>query len=209
MRRREQINKEISKFLIAVLVGGALLLGDNIAEGGDMRLEGKSVLMIIAFRNFRDEEYLEPRGILEGEGAKITVASSSLGTAKGMLGAKAKTDIMLDQVNTADYDAILFVGGTGSSEYFYNPKAHSIAKEAVASGKILGAICVAPTTLANAGVLKGKKATCYSSSVSDLKRGGATYTRGEVEVAGNIVTADGPGSAKAFGEVVLNKLAQE
>ena len=55
-----------------------------------------------------------------------------------------------------DYDAVIFVGGPGSSEYWDDPKAHSIAEETVAADKIPGAICIA--SLAKSGVLKGKKA---------------------------------------------------
>lgn len=89
---------------------------------------GKKALMIIASRNFRDEEYIEPRRILEREGVDVTVASSSLSVSRGMFGATAKPDKLIQDVNTSDYDAILFIGGSGSSEYWNNLTAHKICR---------------------------------------------------------------------------------
>jgi protease I len=100
----------------------------------------------------------------------------------------------------------VFIGGTGSSEYFNNPTAHSIAQEAAASGKLLGAICIAPSTLANAGLLDGRKATSYSSEEGNLKSKGATFTGAGVEADGKIITADGPSSAGQFGKALLEAL---
>ncbi|MBZ0190500.1 hypothetical protein KsCSTR_43540 [Candidatus Kuenenia stuttgartiensis] len=169
-------------------------------------IKGKKVVIIIAKNNFRDEELLEPKAILEKNGAAVTIASSSLKESKGMLGAKVSPDILFTDIAVGDYDAVIFVGGTGSSEYWDNPTAHTIAKEANKVNKIVGAICIAPVTLAKAGLLKGKKATTYSSTVNDIKSEGANYTGEGVERDGNIITADGPASAKKFGEAIVKAL---
>ncbi|WP_347273563.1 DJ-1/PfpI family protein [Candidatus Kuenenia sp.] len=169
-------------------------------------IKGKKVVMIIAKNNFRDEELLEPKAILEKNGAAVTIASSSLKESTGMLGAKVSPDILFTEIAVGDYDAVIFVGGTGSSEYWDNPTAHTIAKEASKANKIVGAICIAPVTLAKAGLLKGKKATTYSSTVNDIKSEGANYTGEGVEKDGNIITADGPVSAKKFGEAIVKAL---
>lgn len=174
-----------------------------------MNLNGKKVLMIIASDKFRDEEYHQPRQILERGGAEITVASSSLGLAKGMLGATARPDILLKDVIVDNYDAILFIGGSGSSEYWNDKIAHSIIKEAVAKNKVLGAICIAPTTLANAGVLQGKRVTAFSSEKAKLKDKGANYTGADCEVDGKIITANGPSSATKFGQKIAEALAED
>ena len=87
-------------------------------------LTGKKVVMIIAEKNFRDEELLEPKKILEEEGASVTVASTTLRTATGMFGAKATPDILLSELKMDEYDAIIFVGGAGaeSLEQIYPKK---------------------------------------------------------------------------------------
>ena len=167
------------------------------------KLTGKKVLMVIAKSKFRDEEYLEPRKALENEGASITVASSSLDTAEGMLGLKVKPDVLIGAVQEADFDGIVFVGGGGSREYFDSPTAHKLARDFHDHGKLTSAICVAPAVLANAGLLKGKKATSFPSSEAALKSHGAILTGEDVAADGKIVTAVGPEAAKKFGHKLV------
>ncbi|MFH1961845.1 MAG: DJ-1/PfpI family protein [bacterium] len=169
-------------------------------------ITGKNVLFIIASNNFRDEEFLQPKQVIEAKGGVTTVASSSLHVSKGVLGATVKPDILLSEAKAADYDAIVFVGGAGSSEYWNNPVAHQLAKESAAMGKVVSAICIAPVTLANAGLLNGKKATVFPSETERLKRHGAIYTGAGVEIDGKIITANGPQSATLFGKAIVSKL---
>ncbi|MDP6612411.1 MAG: DJ-1/PfpI family protein, partial [Candidatus Hydrothermarchaeota archaeon] len=70
----------------------------------------KKAVLIIAHEGFRDEEFLEPKKVLEDGGVMVIVASSFLGTATGMLGAKAEPDILLEDVKAEDYDAVVFIG---------------------------------------------------------------------------------------------------
>ncbi len=167
---------------------------------------GKKVVMIIAKNGFRDEELQEPKTVLEKAGVKVVLASSSPGTAVGMLGARVKVEKTINEVSPSDYDAVIFVGGPGASEYWDDSVAHSIAKTANEQGRLVCAICIAPVTLARAGLLSGKKATVFSSEANQLKEAGAVYTGDGVEVDGNIITADGPASAKEFGKAILEKL---
>ena len=170
-------------------------------------LTGKKVVMIIAEKNFRDEELLEPRKILEEKGAGVTLASTTLRAATGMFGAKAKPDILVSEVKVDEYDVIIFVGGSGASQYWNDSTAHSIAREALQKNKILCAICIAPVTLANAGVLAGKKATVWESERAKLEAKGASYTGKPVEIAGKIITANGPQAAEEFGRAIVRALA--
>ena len=170
--------------------------------------KGKKVVMIVARSNFRDEELLKPKEVLEKNGVAVTVASSSLKEATGMLGAKVKPDILFTNINIGDYDGVIFVGGSGASEYWDNPTAHKIARDANNAGKIVGAICIAPVTLAKAGLLADKRATTYSSTVNNIKACGAKYSGAEVERDGNIITASGPTAAQKFGEAVVKALGQ-
>jgi protease I len=170
---------------------------------------GKKILMVIAKNEFRDKEYLEPRKALETASVIITVASSSLNTAKGMLGLKVKPDVLIGNVKEEDYDGILFVGGGGAAEYFDSPVAHKLAQDFFIHGKLTSAICIAPATLANAGVLKGRKATSFPSSEAALKAKGAVMTRTDIVVDGNIVTGVGPEAAKKFGEKPVEVLVRK
>jgi len=170
-------------------------------------LSGKKVLMIIASQNFRDEEYLEPRQIFESHGMEVVTASSKTGELAGMMGATATAGSEIGDVNVSDFDAVVFVGGTGAAEYFDNARAHAIATEAHESGKVLAAICIAPSILANAGVLQGRQATAYSSEQQNLESHGATYTGKSVTRDGSIITANGPGAATGFGNAIVHALS--
>ena len=172
---------------------------------------GKKVLMIIAPKNFRDEELLHPKQELEKAGIEVIIASKTLGLAKGMFGATVRPDLTLGEVRVRDYDAVVFVGGIGSSVYFDIKEAHSIANEAYGLGKKVCAICIAPVTLANAGLLKGKRATVWSSPTDDsyvrmIEAKGAKFTDKPVEVDGDIITARGPEAAREFGRILVREL---
>ncbi|MCM8791974.1 MAG: DJ-1/PfpI family protein [Candidatus Omnitrophica bacterium] len=168
----------------------------------------KKILMIIAANGFRDEELLKPKEIFEKNGFSVIVASTSLQVATGMLGAKIKPDILISDVNIDDYEAIVFVGGVGASCYWQDSLAHRIAQDAYNKGKIVSAICIAPVTLANAGLLSGKKATVWESEAGQLKKKGALYTGKSVEKDGRIITASGPFAAEEFGNVILEELSK-
>ncbi len=190
----------MKKFLLILLV----LLTICIREEGVANM--KKVVMIIAQDDFRDEELLQPKEILERSGIEVKVASTSLSQAKGMLGAKVKPDILVSDINIIDFDALVFVGGIGASCYWDDPLAHQLIQEAFNTNRIIAAICIAPVTLAKAGILKGKRATVFSSEASQLKSAGANYTGRAVEKEGNIITASGPSAAQEFGQELVKAL---
>jgi len=192
--------------VVAFLAGGLLALKkgkpvETEREGGEeinLKLKMKNekrVLMVLAPKDFRDEEYLEPRRVLEEAGLEVKVGSKGVNTATGTLEATASVDQDLGQVKVEDYDGIVFIGGPGSSVYFNDTQALALAKTAYEQGKVVGAICIAPSILANSGILKGKKATCFPSEAENLKARGANYTAALVEVDGRVVTASGPQAA--------------
>lgn len=193
----------------AVVLGGCRKKADEETEAGELpTITGKKVVMVIASKNFRDEELLETRKIIKEAGAEVVVAASSLKTATGMKGATFKPEVLLKDVKADDYDAVVFVGGSGASEYFKDPTAHSLAKAAAEEGKLVCAICIAPVTLANAGLLEGKKATVSKSQAKAIEKKGAKYTGEPVQIDGNIITADGPKSSVKFGKAIVRALGQ-
>lgn len=167
------------------------------------------IAMLIAFREFRDEEYFLPKEILESAGAEIKTASTEKGVAIGADGGEAKVDFLVEETNPANFDAIVFVGGPGALKYLDNEKSYQLAQKTIEADKILSAICIAPAILAKAGVLNGKKATVWNSpldksAVKILKENGANFQSESVVVDGKIVTADGPAVAEKFAEEIIN-----
>ncbi|MFQ5976270.1 MAG: DJ-1/PfpI family protein, partial [Candidatus Hydrothermarchaeales archaeon] len=144
-------------------------------------------------------------------GAEVVIASTSRGTAVGMLGARIEPDLTLDEVDTKDYDAIVVVGGGGSRQYLWNNSAlHGIVKEAYNDNKVVAAICVSPVVLAKAGLLEGKKATVFpgQDTFSELKKGGAILVDEGVIATGMLVTGCGPEVSEEFGRSVVNVLSR-
>jgi len=164
------------------------------------------IVMIIAPENFRDEELFQPKEILELAGHRVDVASRQRGTCQGVKGGQAEAAYALDEITADTYDAVVFIGGGGSRVYFADPLAWHLAQDMAAQGKVVAAICIAPVILANAGLLKGKKATVYPDEAETIVAQGAHYTRQGVVVDGRIVTGDSPASAAQFGRNLLTLL---
>ena len=189
--------------------------GQAVPEGGKEEKEArktelpkaKRAVLITARENFRDEELFETRRVLDAAGVETVIASTKIGPIRGMLGNIAEATILVNQVRVDDYDAIIFVGGLGAAEYFDNPVALNIAREAAHKRKVLAAICIAPTILANAGVLNGVRATSFLSERERLQQAGAIYTGVPVERAGLIITGSGPMAAVLFGQAIADALA--
>jgi len=210
--------KKAGLILVALIILGAMFwlkLGLRrvktvIPEKGGEKIKSKmektKILMVIAPRNFRDEEFLRPKEIFEKSGFLITVASKEVKEASGALGHRAKVDLDLSQVKPADYDALVFIGGSGASIYLEDKVVLRLAKTADEQGKVIGAICLAPSILANAGILSGKRATAFPSEAENLRNKGAEYTGEPIAVDGQIVTANGPAAAIEFGEKIRDLL---
>lgn len=176
----------------------------------DKRLAGSKVLMVIAPSEFRDEELLEPKKVLESEGAHVTVASTRAGEAKGMLGATVTPDTTLDNVKASDFHAIVVVGGMGSPEFLWtNSHLHQLVQQMHREEKVVAAICLSGAALAKAGVLQGRKATVWEmpESRAAFDEGKATFVKEHVVEDGHLITADGPEAATDFGKRIANKLA--
>ncbi|MBU2100668.1 DJ-1/PfpI family protein [Candidatus Micrarchaeota archaeon] len=166
------------------------------------------VVFVIAKSNFRDEELFHTKEELEAKGIQTVIASIEKGPCLGSRGETAKAELSLDEINSEEFDGIIFVGGGGAQIYFRNQTALNLAKKFSSEKKIVGAICIAPSILANAGLLKGKKATSFPSEETNLKNKGAVYTGKPVESDGKIITANGPGAAREFGKRIAELLAQ-
>jgi protease I len=198
----------MKRFVLITAILAAFLLPAIVSAETQTRLKGKRIVMIIAKGMFNETEFKEPKEIFEREGADVIIASSTSSKAIGDRGLKVTPDIHIRNIDVKNFDAVVFIGGFGVSEYFDNPQAHKIARQALDQNKILAAICMAPRILANAGLLKGKKATSFRSASEDIKAKGAIVTEKDVERDGNIITANGPGAALKFGETIVSALTE-
>lgn len=167
----------------------------------------KEALLVIAQETFRDEEYAQPKQVLESSGVSVMTASILPGVCTGKLGMVATADISLRDALGQPWDAVAFIGGAGARAYFDDTDAHALARETAERGAVLGGICIAPSVLAHAGLLAGRRATSFESQQEDLVAHGAEWVESDVVVDGLIVTANGPLAATGFGEAIAELLA--
>jgi 4-methyl-5(b-hydroxyethyl)-thiazole monophosphate biosynthesis len=105
-----------------------------------------------------------------------------------------------------DFGAIVLPGGMpGSDNLKKSDTVISFIQSIYRRGGVTAALCAAPMVLGHAGVLAGKKATCFPGFESEMK--GATPTGSPVEVDGTIITARGPGCAIPFALALVEALA--
>jgi len=169
------------------------------------------VLMVVAQKNFRDEELFIPKEMLQTEGHDVKIASLARAKATGMLGASVMPDMAVHEANPDFFDAIIIVGGSGSPALAESEDVLGLVQKANARNKIVAAICLGPMALAKAGVLAGKKATIFKTeeSLKVLRQGGAKYTGEDVTVDGRLVTACGPHAANDFGRKLIEMLKEQ
>jgi protease I len=188
----------------------------KVAVNGKIKImkekkEQNKILMVVAPRDFRDEEYFIPKEIFEKNGYKVLTASISCKMAIGRFGGEAEIDLEVSKANADNFDSIVFVGGSGVSNFIDDKDFHSLAKEAVKAGKVVGAICVAPAILAKAGILKGKNATVWHSTMDKsamwiLEGAGAKLGSSYIVIDGNIITACGPENSREFAKAIIKML---
>lgn len=157
---------------------------------------------------FEEIEALATVDIMRRAGMEVSVlAIHKDRMVTGAHGITVAADMLMAGADLADADWLIFPGGLPGAENLHKDEALNKALLAhVAAGGRVAAICAAPAlVLAQAGVLKGRKATCYPGFESHLTAGGATPSEGRVVVDGNIVTANGPSSASAFALAIVGE----
>ena len=174
-----------------------------------MKLEGKKVLMVIPHTQFRDEEFFEPKKLLEDEGAGVVIGSTSARICQGMKGGSVKADISIADAKADDFHALVICGGSSVPDLFWNDKKLAeLAAAMSAAGKIVAAICLSTVVLAKAKLLTDKQATVYflPQAIQELKTAGAKYVKDSLVIHGNIILAEGPLDSSRFGQAIRSAL---
>ena len=170
------------------------------------------VIIVIAQEGFQDKEFSDTKEAISKAGFRCDVASSSTSIAKGKLGLEIHPDITIEDalIGLDMYRAVVFIGGPGAVSYFDDAKVQGLAKIALDKEKLVCAICIAPMILAKAGLLKGRRATVWDGDGKQSEYfglHGIEYTSEDVTVDENIITANGPEAALAFGEKIAELLS--
>jgi deglycase len=177
-----------------------------------MKLDGKKVLMVIPHTQFRDEEFFEPKKILEDEGAKVVVASTSVRTCRGMKGGTVQSDLAIADAKADEYAGLILCGGSSVPDVFWNDKKlQELAVAMATAGKVIAAICLSTVVLAKAKLLADREATVYflPEALEELKAAGAKYVPETLLIHNNIILAEGPPDSQRFGQAIRSALAAQ
>jgi protease I len=170
-----------------------------------MPLGGKRVVALVE-DDYEDLELWYPVLRLREEGAEVVVAGLGAAAYSGKHGLPCEPDAHVDDLDMADFDALLVVGGWAPDKLRRSERVLELVRAADRDGKLLGVICHGGWVPASAGILKGRTMTCTPGIRDDVTNAGATYVDLPVVVDGNLVTARRPPDLPAYGQALVRAL---
>lgn len=163
--------------------------------------------LVLMAEGFEEIELTSIVDILRRGGVTVTIAGLKDGIITGSRGMKMQPDATLDSIKEM-YDMIILPGGSpGYINLGGDRRVIDLVTRYNAGGKIVAAICAAPSVLAKAGILAGKNATIFTGMENELKN--AKYVDKPVVEDGNIMTSQGPGTAMEFALALLKRLTDD
>jgi len=164
--------------------------------------------LILSANNFEDSELLVPFYRLQEAGYRVEVAAGEHGSITGKHGYDVRVDKSFEEIDPAGYAVLVLPGGKAPATIRNEPAVKGIVRAFFDADKPVGAICHGPQVLVSAGLLAGRKATCYRTVADELREAGAIYEDSEVVVDGRLVTSRQPGDLPAFMRELMLLLAQ-
>jgi 4-methyl-5(b-hydroxyethyl)-thiazole monophosphate biosynthesis len=163
----------------------------------------KAVLLLAT--GFEEIEAMSIVDTLRRADIEVVIAGLQEGAIEGSRGVNVIPDRSIDEVALEEFAAVILPGGSpGYINLGRDRRVRDLVTRAFEEGRIVAAICGAPTVLADLGILKGKKATVYPGKEADLT--GAEPVNERLVVDGTVVTSQGPGTAIEFGIKLIELL---
>jgi 4-methyl-5(b-hydroxyethyl)-thiazole monophosphate biosynthesis len=160
-------------------------------------------VLVIVTDGFEEIEMLTIVDILRRANIDTTVAGMISTVVEGAHNVRVIADKRLGEINTGNFDALILPGGSHYKNLMNSQTVLNIIKEFNSSKKLIGAICAAPCVLGKAGVLNNRIATIYPGMEKEIPR----PRDGKIIVDGNIITANGPGTAIEFSLKIVEVIA--
>jgi protease I len=174
-----------------------------------MDLKGKRVA-VLAENQYQEVELWYPIYRLREAGAEVRVVAPKAGeTYSSKHGYPVKADLAAEQAGPESFDAVVIPGGFAPDFMRRSPAMVNFVKQMGSRDKVVAAICHAGWMLCSAGLLKGKRATCFFSIKDDVIHAGAQYVDAEVVQDGNLITSRQPDDLPAFTRTIIEALARQ
>jgi protease I len=183
-------------------------------ESTGQRLSGTTVAFLVAAEGIEQVELTEPWKAVQEAGGTPKLLSPDPGQVQAFNHLDKGDTFDVDQtVGDADpgaYDALVLPGGVANPDALRTDKgAVDFVRAFVESGKPVAAICHAPWSLIEAGVLQGRTLTSWPSLQTDIRNAGGTWVDDEVVVDGNLLTSRKPDDLPAFNARLIEQLASD
>ncbi|KRE61287.1 type 1 glutamine amidotransferase domain-containing protein [Nostocoides sp. Soil756] len=176
-----------------------------------MTNSSQKVAFLVATEGIEQVELTEPWKAVEQAGHTPVLVSTEPGRVQAFDHLdKADTfevDVTVADAEVGDYAALVLPGGVANPDALRtDADAVSFVRTFVESGKPVAAICHAPWTLAEAGVLQGRHLTSWPSLQTDLRNAGAAWSDEELVVDGNLITSRNPDDLPVFSKALVDAL---
>jgi protease I len=170
---------------------------------------GKRIAMLVE-DEFDDLELTGPLEAFRSAQIIVTLVGATAGAEyKGKRGlTHVKADIGAGAAKAKDFDAVVIPGGHAPDKMRMRHAMVDLARDAMAAGKPVAAICHGPQVLISANVLRGRTLTCWPSIAIDVKNAGGLYVDKPVVEDGNLITSRKPDDVPMFAEAIIRALAQ-
>jgi len=143
--------------------------------------------------------------ILRRAGVNVTVAGLHGGPLRGSRGTVLVPDATLDEALTRQYDMVVLPGGQpGSDNLKADARVLKLVRQMHDANKYVAAICAAPSVLATAGLLDGKRATSFPGSLDAFPK--VLRQPQAVVEDGKLITSRGPGTAMDLALTLAERL---
>ncbi len=176
------------------------------------RLDGKKIA-VIAADMVEEAELVEPRKALDDAGAETHLISLRPGEIQGFEhfepAAKYTVDKTVEEVDAADYDALMIPGGVGNPDQLRGDENMvAFVRSFFDQGKPVAAICHAPWVLIEAGVVRDRRLTSWPTLRTDIENAGGSWVDEQVVVDHGLVTSRKPDDIPAFNAKMIEEFAE-
>jgi len=173
------------------------------------KLEGR-LIAILATHGVEQVELVEPRRVLQAEGAETRLVSLEPGAIQGMdhidKADMIPVDVTLDDVEPGGFHALLLPGGAVNPDTLrMDPRAVDFVRYFYDHDKPVAAICHAPWMLVEADVVRGLTLTSWPSLQTDIRNAGGNWTDAQIVNDHGVVTSRGPDDIPAFNEAIVEQ----
>jgi protease I len=176
-------------------------------------LSGKRIAFLVANEGVEQVELERPWEAIKEAGGRPALIAPEAGTVQAFnhldKGDRFDVEVTVAEADPSDYDGLVLPGGVANPDFLRaDEQAVAFTRAFFEAGKPVGAICHAPWTLVEAGVVKGRTLTSWPSLKTDIRNAGGNWVDEEVHVDNGLVSSRKPDDLDAFDAKIVEEFAE-